>query len=149
MKVASKIAPKIPAPAVVVGIGLLMLAQTTNAQPAIYRCDGEDGVVFTDRPCEGGANPHEIDDSRVTVYTPTPAAGRASTSTPAKPSKARRATPGRAADPEQHRTKCARLDQGLRDVRTKMRGGYGAREGDRLKARQRQLNEQRRAQKCG
>jgi hypothetical protein len=30
-----------------------------------------------------------------------------------------------------------------------MRGGYGAKEGERLKARQRQLNGQRRTQKCG
>lgn len=143
-----KLAPKISAAVVVLGTSLLTLAQTTNAQPAIYRCTGEDGVIFTDRPCEGGANPHEIDDSRVTVYTPAPAAGRAASATPAKPSKAKRPTSGRAADPDQQRSKCARLDQGLRDVRTKMRTGYGAREGERLKARQRQLNEQRRLQKC-
>ena len=144
-----KVAPIISAAVVVLGTSLLTLAQTTNAQPAIYRCTGEDGVVFMDRPCEGGANPHEIDDSRVTVYTPAPAAGRASSATPAKPSKARRPAAGHAADPDQQRIRCTRLDQGLRDVRTKMRTGYGAREGERLKARQRQLNEQRRLQKCG
>lgn len=133
----------------VLGAGLLIRPQPTEAQRAIYRCAGEDGVVFTDRPCQAGADPHEIDDSRITVYTPAPADVRASTASPAKPAKTRAARSGRAADPDQHQAKCARLDQGLRDVRTKMRTGYGAREGERLKARQRQLNEQRRAQKCG
>jgi hypothetical protein len=56
---------------------------------------------------------------------------------------------GRAADPAVQQSKCAKLEQRLRDVRSKMRGGYGAKEGERLKARQRQLNGQRRTQKCG
>lgn len=135
--------------AVVLAIAPLLLAGTTDAQPSIYRCDGESGVVYTDRPCEAGANPHQVDDSRITVYTPAPAAERASTPTLAKQSKAKRAKPARAADPAVRQTKCAKLEQGLRDVRTKMRSGYGAKEGERLKARQRQLNEQRRTQKCG
>lgn len=132
-----------------VGITLLILARVAGAQPAIYRCEGEGGIVYTDRPCETGANPHEVDDSRVTVYTPAPAAKRGSASTPAKQPKSSRVRSGRAADPAKHQINCARLYQGLRDVRTKMRTGYGVKEGERLKARQRQLNEQRRAQKCG
>ena len=134
--------------AIALGVGLLTLVHMAGATPTVYRCASADGVVYTDRPCDGAADPHEIDDSRVTVYTPAPVAERASAATP-KPSKVRRAQPGRAADPAAHRIKCARLDQGLRDVRTKMRTGYGAKEGERLTARQRQLNEQRRAQKCG
>src|SRR5690606_29449929 len=133
----------------VLATGPLILAPSFAAQPAIYRCAGGDGVVYTDRPCGAGADPHEIDDSRVTVYTPAPAAGRSLAAPPAKQSKARRAGAGRTADPARHRAKCARLDQGLRDVRTKMRSGYGAQQGERLKARQRQLKQQRRAQKCG
>jgi hypothetical protein len=143
-----KIATKIALSAIVLGTGLLSLAQS-SAQPPIYRCAGEDGLIYTDRPCEGGAEPHEIDGSRVTVYTPAPVAERASAAAPIKqPKKAKRARSGRTADPGQQRAKCARLEQGLRDVRTKMRSGYGVREGERLKTRQRQLNQQRRAQKC-
>lgn len=134
--------------AVVLGTGLLILAELSGAQTTIYRCAGEDAVVYSDQPCEPGADLHEMDDSRVTVYTPAPIAQRASTAAPKQP-KASRARSERAADPAQHRAKCDRLDQGLRDVRTKMRSGYGAKEGERLKARQRQLGEQRRVQKCG
>lgn len=128
---------------------LLIGATAPEAQPVIYRCEGEEGIVYSDRACDAGADPHELDDSRVTVYTPAPVAKHALPATPAKRSKAGRSKPGKAADPEQQRLKCARFDQGLRDVRMKMRSGYGAKEGERLKARQRQLNEQRRAQKCG
>lgn len=136
-----------------IGVGSILLttAHAFAEQVAIYRCAGDGGVVYTDRPCAGGADPHEIDDSRVSVYTPAPGAGRAAAATPSNPSKAKPAKPskpGRAADPDRHRAKCAKLDQGLRDVRTKMRSGYGAKEGERLKTRQRQLNEQRRTQKC-
>lgn len=131
------------------GILLSALVQTSVAQTAVYRCVGDSGVVYTDRPCATGADPHEIDDSRVTVYTPPPAVERASAPSPAARPKTSRAKAGRAADPARHRLQCAKLDQALRDVRTKMRSGYGAKEGERLKARQRQLTERRRTQKCG
>lgn len=55
---------------------------------------------------------------------------------------------GRLPDPAKHKAACARLEQGLRDVRSKMRTGYGAKEGERLKQRQRQLNNRRRLEKC-
>jgi hypothetical protein len=135
--------------ALVFGTGLLIFMQPVGAQPRIYRCAGAGIVVYSDRPCEPGADPHEIDDSRVTVYTPAPTAERPSAAPSAKPSRSKRTHTRHTADPGQRQARCARLDQGLREVRTKMRTGYDAREGERLKARQRQLNEQRRAQKCG
>jgi hypothetical protein len=142
------------------GLFVLGFAHVSGAQPAIYRCTSESGLVFSDRPCAAGADAHEIDDSRVTVYKAPPEAsggsGTASKRTarsqaPAR-SKVGRSKAARGADPAkhqaQHQARCAKLEQGLRDVRTKMRTGYGAKEGERLKARQRKLNEQRRTQKC-
>lgn len=131
---------------------LLICAPALDAQPVIYRCEGEGGVVYSDRACGPGADPHEIDDSRVTVYTPEPVADRGSSAAsarPPKPLKPKRAKSKRVADPDEQRTKCARLEQRLRDIRTKMRTGYGAEEGERLRERRRQLGEQRRAEKCG
>src|SRR5687768_5633951 len=93
-------------PAIVLGVSLLIFVNASGAQPDIYRCEGAGGVVFTDRPCESGANPHEVDDSRVSVYTPPPDAPRASGSTPTKQPKARRAKAGRAMDPAEHQAKC-------------------------------------------
>ncbi|MFC4310607.1 hypothetical protein ACFPN2_16060 [Steroidobacter flavus] len=120
-----------------------------GAQTAIYRCADESGPVYSDQPCSTSAEPHEVDDSRVTVYTPVPAAKGASTTAATKPAKARRAKAVRLPDPARHEAACARLEQALRDVRTKMRTGYGAKEGERLKVRRRQLDERRRIEKCG
>lgn len=130
-------------------LGFLLLAPLLGAQPVIYRCEGQGGVVYSDRACAAGADPHELDDSRVTIYTPEPVADRASPAPSTKPSKSRRPKPKKLADPAEQRSDCAKLDRGLRDIRARMRAGYGVQEGERLKARQRQLTEQRRAQKCG
>jgi hypothetical protein len=107
---------KAATPAVVLGIGLLILVHASGAQLAIYRCDSAGGVVYTDRPCESGANPHQVDDSRVSVYTPSPVTPRASASTPTKQPQPRRAKAGRAVDPAEQQAKCDKLKQGLRDV---------------------------------
>ncbi|HEY0940683.1 MAG TPA: hypothetical protein VGE08_11345 [Steroidobacter sp.] len=135
---------------IVLGISLLMRADVSGAQTAVYRCAGEQGVVYSDVPCDEAASVHEIDDSRITVYTPLEiTSGPAPAAVPAKQTKGRRIKPGPAAGRDAHRIMCAKLDQRLRDVRTKMRAGYGVEEGERLKARHRQLNEQRRAERCG
>lgn len=122
----------------VVVLGLMLSAP-------IYRCTDQGGTIYSDRPCAENADPHEIDDSRVTVYSPVAPGSRAAS---AKPAKAKRARTGQLPDPAKHEATCARLAQGLRDVRTKMRTGYGAKEGERLKERQRQLDNRRRLEKC-
>ena len=125
-------------------LGLMLSAPVLAAEATIYRCPDQTGTVYSDRPCAENAAPHQIDDSRVTVYKPPPM----SSTTSAKPTKAKRAKAGRLPDPAKHEAACARLEQGLRDVRTKMRTGYSAKEGERLKERQRQLDNRRRTEKC-
>lgn len=142
-----------------IGVLALVLAHTSAAQSIIYRCVGEGGgLVYSDRPCSGDAERHEIDDSRVTVYVAPSALQSASHAAPAEASRSKpsRSKPSRSktgrgtsSPEEQRQIKCAKLDQSLRDVRTKMRTGYGVKEGERLKERQRQLAGQRRMQKCG
>jgi len=130
-------------------LGSLLWTQSLGAQVTIYRCAGETGPVYSDVPCAQDADPHEIDDSRVTVYEPAPAEQRHVMKASAKPAKAKPPKKNRQADPAKHRRTCAKLDESLRDVRTKMRSGYGVKEGERLKARQRQLDRRRRLEKCG
>ena len=125
-------------------LGLMLSAPVLGAAATIYRCTDQTGTVYSDRPCAENAAPHQIDDSRVTVYKPPPM----SSTTSAKSTKAKRAKAGRLPDPAKHEAGCARLEQGLRDVRTKMRTGYSAKEGERLKERQRQLDRRRRTEKC-
>lgn len=129
-------------------LGSLLSTQPAEAQVTIYRCVGETGTVYSDLPCAQNAGPHQLDDSRVTVYE-APADQQHVTTAPAKPVKAKPPKKARLADPAKHRLSCSRLEQALRDVRTKMRTGYGVKEGERLKARQRQLDQRRRLEKCG
>lgn len=138
---------------IILGISLLIFADAPGAQTAVYRCADRNGWVYSDLPCDDEAIPHEIDNSRVTVYTPlkitsNPPAERASSPVPARQPKEKRARRSAGADPLAQRIKCLRLDQKLRDLRTRMRTGYGVQEGERLKARQRQLKDQRRAARC-
>lgn len=133
-------------------IGLLALeyvAPAVGATATIYRCGGEP-AVYSDRPCGTDATPHTIDDTRVTVYEAHPPSAPASSARLKKPA-SRPAKAGRnaAASDERRQAKCNKLDQSLRDVRTRMRTGYGVEEGERLKARQRRLSQERRLQKCG
>jgi hypothetical protein len=125
----------------------LLLSHPAGAQTTIYRCSDEGGTVYSDRPCAAHAETHEMDDSRVTVYTPEATQARSPAKPP--PSTAKRPKSARLPDPAKHRIACAKLDQSLRDVRTKMRTGYSAKEGERLKGRQRQLEQRRRLEKCG
>ena len=128
--------------------GCFVLAHAFGAQTTIYRCTSAAGTVYSDLPSAGHAETHEIDDSRVTVYTPEAAKAR-SPATPTTANKPKRANAIRQPDPAKHRITCARLAQSLRDVRTKMRSGYSVKEGERLKARQRQFEQRRRLERCG
>jgi hypothetical protein len=53
-----------------------------------------------------------------------------------------------AADQARHKAECERVTQSLRDIRSKMRAGYNAREGERLRERQDKLEQKRRAAGC-
>jgi hypothetical protein len=128
-------------------LGFLLMTQPAGAQTNIYRCLGEAGTVYSDRPCSQSADRHEIDDSRVSVYTPTPA-DKPATTVSAKTMKAKPPSKARLPDPAKHRLTCGRIEQSLRDIRNKMRSGYGVEEGERLKTRQRQLDQRRRLENC-
>jgi len=130
----------------------LVLLNTAVAAATIYRCESESGLVYSDRPCAAGAEIHTSDGSRVTVYEAPPISERASEprsklSKTTKSTAAKSARKSAAADAKRQVT-CAKLEQSLREVRTKLRTGYGVKEGERLKSRQHQLAERRRMEKC-
>lgn len=129
--------------------GCVALLGTSVSAETIYRCESERGLVFSDRPCAADAVVHATDSSHVTVYEAPPISSRASG---ARSSNASRSTHQKAnANARQHakhQAACTKLDQSLRDVRTRLRTGYGVKEGERLKARQRQLAQRRRSEKC-
>lgn len=129
-------------------IAALTVAVAGDA-PTIYRCEQAGATIYSDRPCAADASAHELDDSRVTVYAAPATFGRATSAVTKRPAAVRpKAHRQGAASPERRQVRCAKLDQSLRDVRTKMRTGYGVEEGERLKERHRRLAAQRRSEKC-
>lgn len=126
--------------------GLALLGAVAGAE-TIYRCEGPEGRVFSDRPCAPDAAVHAADASHVTFYDAPPISKRASQPRSKAPAAAKSARKSLAAA-ARHRQACARLDESLRELRSRLRAGYGVKEGERLKARQRQLAERRRREKC-
>jgi hypothetical protein len=138
------------------GVALLsfLVESTLAGAQTIYRCESTGGLVFSDRPCAADAEIHKTEDGRVTVYDAPPISKHASKprSEPTMARSAQKSAAARVKDLAKHQARhqaaCARLDQSLREVRTKLRTGYGVKEGERLKTRQRQLAERRRMEKC-
>lgn len=120
-------------------------AGEAQARP-IYRCSSAAGVTFSDRPCDAEARVYETQAPLNTIESPKIAPRLR----PTESARLRR-------DPDSDRQaaaraklaeKCRRMQQSLRDIRSKMRSGYSAREGERLRERQNKLEEQSRAAKC-
>jgi hypothetical protein len=111
---------------------------------SIYKCEVGGVLTFSDRPCSPQAELHELDESGVNTYDPPPVVRTA------KPKATVRKTESRRADAqhEKRAETCARLTRSMKDVRSKMRTGYSAREGERLRDRLANLKDQQRESRC-
>jgi hypothetical protein len=111
----------------------------------IYRCEAQGQNVFSDRPCGLDASAYEADTARVSVTQSIPVVAA-----PTKESKPATRRPGSAGGNEVARraAACERIEAGLRDIRARMRAGYSARQGERLKERQKELQAKRKAARC-
>ncbi|MDY0064872.1 MAG: DUF4124 domain-containing protein [Steroidobacteraceae bacterium] len=124
------------------------------ADSTIYRCVVAGVSTFSDRPCGDRSTIHQPGAAAVSTYqppaaTPTDDAGRSSASR----RRARERASGARADIEsaaraRKLEECRRIEASLREIRSRMRAGYSASEGERLRTRQSKLNGQRR-EKCG
>jgi hypothetical protein len=114
----------------------------------IYRCKVAEVVTFSDVPCEADAKRYQADLSRLSTYTPPPTLP--STRITVKRPIPRRSESSRSAAESKAKQleECERITQSLRDIRSTMRTGYTAREGERLRSRQDKLEDQRRKKRC-
>ena len=118
-----------------------------NGSPAIYRCEIDGVMTFSDRPCAPDAVRHQIDDERVSIYEP-PAPSKTASTASARP-KPRKVRETVGPDIEKQKQTCERLAQRLKDIHSKYRAGYSASEGERLKDREAKLKSQLRMARCG
>lgn len=123
-------------------------AVPSMAASTIYRCESSGVITFSDRPCSTAAVKYVPDEQRVSTVKVEPASGPSPVRSVTR-SKAR-APDGNSIAAEQLKLKgeCARVDRSLREIRSKMRAGYDAREGERLRSRQSKLMRDRREKKC-
>jgi hypothetical protein len=114
----------------------------------VFRCTLDGVTAFSDRPCGTDAEAYEPDDAFISTFeAPT-------VSVTAKRAKRRRVSEPKRKDESiamaqaKHAQTCARIERSLRDIRSKMRAGYDAKQGERLNERHRKLTAQRREQRC-
>lgn len=118
-------------------------AATTST---IYRCIDRDVVTYSDRPCGSAASEYEPNEARISILEVAPPSA----------TKVRRPKPKRvaadavsiAAAQAKRAETCGKVERSLRDIRSKMRAGYDANEGERLRERQRKLSAQHRELRC-
>jgi hypothetical protein len=131
----------------------LMVFRAHSADRTIYRCVLAGVTTFSDRPCGESIEIHSLESS-TTVTPAVPKSGATAsvselTQDAAKPV---RAAPAARANSPNHKDsrarECVRLDAELRRLRARMRAGYRAAEGDRLRERQRTANARRRELQC-
>jgi hypothetical protein len=115
----------------------------------IYRCEVQGQSVFSDRPCGLDANTYEADTARVSITqsVAAPVQAAASPTKESKPAIRRRGSAG-GNEVARRAAACERIESGLREIRTRMRAGYSAKQGERLKERQHELQAKRKAARC-
>ena len=113
---------------------------------AVYRCVVDEVVTFSDRPCDAEAKHYTPESEWVSMVDVTKSSTTPSRAAARKPARA----PGAsiAAAQAKHKEECARMEESLREVRSKLRAGYDVKQGERLKERNRKLNAQLRAKRC-
>jgi len=128
----------------VVSSALLLAALPVSGATPVYRCVVNDVTIFSDQPCDAAAQRYE------------PEAALNTSDAPARtPARAVRTEPQRSKiriEPQKLRKQaemCASLTQSLAEIRSKMRAGYRAKEGEKLREREAKLKQQARREKCG
>lgn len=133
---------------IVLGLAVLFFFVETRAD-TIYRCAHDDVVTFSDRPCGIDAQVYEPDTSRVSEVKSAPSAFVATAAhTQGRSPRPSQSGPSIAESQAKHAEECRRIHDSISTIRSKMRAGYRAKEGERLKEREQKLNASRRAKRC-
>ena len=113
---------------------------------AVYRCVVDDVVTFSDRPCDAEAKHYTPESEWVSMVDVTKSSTSPGRAAARKPKRAQGNSI--AAAQAKHQEECTRLEEALRDVRSKLRAGYDVSQGERLKERNRKLNADLRSKRC-
>jgi hypothetical protein len=134
-----------------IAVGLIAYtsaAKEPNSAPPIFRCEVQGSVVFSDRPC-ATASSTEIVLRPVNSYHNDATIGTSRAKTKTKvPHRPVKESESITAEAQRAKQRCQRLADQLVNIESTLRSGYSAKEGERLRERQRQLEQRRRTERC-
>jgi hypothetical protein len=117
-----------------------------DTMTTIFKCKLDGVTTFSDRPCGEQPQSQVLDSAAINTYAPPPASTSAMPQeAPSVRSKASRNDLNEA----KRKESCARYARGLKEIRSKLRSGYTAKEGERLRARSEKLKDSQRRDRCG
>ena len=119
-----------------------------SGESQVFRCTMDGVTTFSDRPCGTDAEAYEADHALMSTFEPPPVPATSKRAKPRGAPEPKRKGESIAMAQAKHAETCARIEQSLRDIRSKMRSGYDAKQGERLNERHRKLSAQRRARRC-
>lgn len=115
----------------------------------IFKCKVDGVTTFSDLPCGQDAQSQALDPAAINTYVPPArvagAQERPLPSTSNKPPKPPREERSEA----KRKESCARYARSLKEIRSKLRSGYTAKEGERLRMRAEKLRISQRQERCG
>jgi hypothetical protein len=123
-------------------------AESVQAQTKIFRCVVDGRAVFGDKPCP--------DTLSVEVSVASHNTYRGAESAPSKPSSLRPSAQRQASKPDRsaevaeqkQQERCRNFTKQLAQIESTMRAGYKAKQGEKLRDRQRALQERQVAERC-
>jgi hypothetical protein len=128
-------------------LGIVGTTSVVLAQAKIYRCVINDQAVFADKPCSEAPSVEVLLKSSSTYRGSESATPQGSKRPlPSRPAP----KPDRAAEAaaQQHDERCRSFARQLAQIESTMRAGYNAKQGEKLRDRQRSLQEKRVAERC-
>ena len=131
-----------PSLLLIIGIACSPLSAFT-AEKQIFRCESEGRITYSDTACGNVATKEAIEVGPLNSFTAT------TVTRPSKRQSPPTAKSSSIAEAQQRaKERCAKLDVRLDAIQTKLRRGYSVEEGNRLRDQRRQIEAQKRAQKC-
>jgi hypothetical protein len=130
-------------------LALVAWSVAASSNSTVYRCEAEGVITFSDRPCDASAREYTPDSSRISTYDAPAVPESAPGLKQKKPRKPHESARGAAANSQAKRAAaCDKIRNALKDIRARMRAGYSAREGERLREREQTLRARWRTDKC-
>jgi len=134
------------------GLGLLAsacFAKDPTEVQRIFRCEVDGRIVFGDRPCVTVPSTEVVLGPTNSYHAVAPAAASPTARKfAASDDQTTRQSDAIVAEQQRAKLNCQRLADQLVNIENTMRSGYSGKQGERLRERQRQLEQRRRTERC-